>query len=92
MSFYARRTFALENPRFRALRLSYLGSRDQAAEVYLNGVLVAVLHGSEKRDYASIPLRPEATATLRKGANCLAIRCHAEGRQSLQADLGLQGE
>jgi len=89
---YLRRTFEIENPDFDALRLCFAAnSRRQITDVYLNGVPVAQLYDSSGRVYAKVALRPEACPALRRGTNCLAVRCHNDDGRGLAIDVGLQG-
>ncbi len=89
---YLRRTFEIENPDFDALRLCFTGnSRRQNADVYLNGMLVARLYDGSGRAGAKVALRPEACSALRRGANCLAVRCRNDDGRGLAIDVGLQG-
>ena len=48
---------------------------DDDAEVYVNGVLAATLHGYLTH-YEEVPISPEAAKSLRAGKNVIAIHCH----------------
>ncbi len=60
---------------------------DDAAQIYVNGVLAAELSGYQTC-YTIVPMRPEAVAALRSGENVLAATCEdlAGGRH---IDVGL---
>jgi len=51
---------------------------DEDVEVYLNGVLALERTGYTV-DYTVLPIRPEARAALRPGANLMAIHCRQTG-------------
>jgi hypothetical protein len=70
---WLRREFTLTDTDFKDLHL-YL-HHDEDAEVYLNGVLAAKVKGFITA-YEEMPISREAKATLKKGANTLAVHCH----------------
>jgi hypothetical protein len=70
---WLRREFVLVQDKSKHLRL--LIHHDEDAEVYLNGVLAARLHGFVS-GYEETDILPEALATLRPGENTLAVHCH----------------
>ncbi len=72
---WLRRLFGIkELPK--ALRLVI--HHDNAAQVYLNGQLIADLP-AHQTDYATVPLDAKALQALQTGRNVLAIHCHQDG-------------
>lgn len=65
-----------EEPENFALSIYYVDE----ADIYINGVLAAELTDSVT-DYLSVPIRPEARASLRNGTNLLAIACRKTGKE-----------
>jgi hypothetical protein len=60
---------------------------DEGCEIYLNGVLAAIMEGFVT-DRVLVDISPEAKASLKAGANVLAIHCHQEtGGQFVDGDL-----
>ncbi len=51
---------------------------DEGAEIYLNGVLAAMVDGFVV-EYFELPITKAARAALKEGKNTLAIRCHQTG-------------
>ena len=57
------------------------------AQVYINGVPAAEAEGRSRR-YSTATIAPAARATLKKGANVIAVHCtQSEGRHSI--DVGI---
>jgi len=73
---WLRRGFALDGAD--AANLVLLVNHDDAAEVYLNGVLAAKLNAYEN-EYQEVAIAPEARAALKPGKNVLAVHCHQNG-------------
>jgi hypothetical protein len=48
---------------------------DEDAEIYLNGVLAATVHGFHNDSYLTVPISAEALAALKGGDNTLAAHC-----------------
>ena len=86
-----RRTFALAEPSYTALRLKLRSEKGQVARVYLNGTLVAEAHDGARGGYASIPLDGEAARLLKSGRNTLAVHCANTAGQRQGLDLGMEG-
>ena len=82
---WARRVVVL--PELNPANVILTGLHDDAAEFYLNGVLVA----SPKNylsNYEEMPLPAEARATLKPGKAVIAVHCHQNGGgQSVDAGL-----
>ena len=72
---WIRRTFELGRQLPKQPRLAV--HHDDAAEIYINGVLAARLAGYQSA-YRLIPLSTEAIATLKPGRNVLAATCQDE--------------
>jgi Glycosyl hydrolases family 2, sugar binding domain/Glycosyl hydrolases family 2, TIM barrel domain/Glycosyl hydrolases family 2 len=70
---WLRRQFTLNHEDVSRIRLQI--HHDEDAEVYLNGVLAAKAAGFVT-DYGELNISPEAAATLKPGANLLAVHCH----------------
>ena len=84
---WLRREFELASPPSGELRLWL--HHDEAAEVYLNGVLAAKVAGYTT-NYVLLELSPEARAVLHAGRNVLAIHCtQTTGGQYIDAGLAL---
>lgn len=63
---------------------------DEDAEIYLNGVLAASLHGYTT-DYERAPIRKEALATLQPSGNTIAVYCrNTTGGQFIDVGLILE--
>jgi hypothetical protein len=60
---------------------------DDDAQVYLNGVLIAEVPGSNA-SYAYVPLSAAARAALKPGTNTLAVHAH-QNRGGQFIDVGL---
>ena len=82
---WLRRTFELkEKP---AGELRFYVHHDEDCEIYLNGVLAAKMMGWTT-DYRSFRMTPESIATLKTGANSMAVHCRQKtGGQYI--DVGL---
>lgn len=82
---WLRRTFDLkEKP---AGELRFYVHHDEDCEIYLNGVLAAKMIGWTT-DYRSFRMTPESIATLKSGANSMAVHCRQKtGGQYI--DVGL---
>ena len=72
---WMRRTFELSGELPREAQL--VVHHDDAAKIYVNGVLAAELRGYLS-GYKTVPLRAEAAAALRPGHNVLAATCEDE--------------
>ncbi|MBC8107610.1 MAG: DUF4965 domain-containing protein [Anaerolineae bacterium] len=60
---------------------------DEAADIYINGVLAAKKRGFVA-EYTTVPILPAARAALRPGKNLIAIHCHqTSGGQYIDAGL-----
>jgi hypothetical protein len=82
---WVRRVVELPDLTGKSVELSLL--HDEAAEVYLNGVLAAKVEGFTN-SYVSVPISDEAQKALKTGKNVLAIHCHqTTGGQSIDAGL-----
>jgi len=82
---WLRREFELPASATGELRLSL--HHDEAAEVFLNGVLAAEVSGYV-HDYEEVPLLPAGRAALKPGRNLIAIHCHQTiGGQYVDAGL-----
>ena len=82
---WLRRSFDLESMNFSSPHLKIF--HDDEAEVYVNGALAGKLAGSTS-GYLFVPLSDAARATLRAGANTIAIHVHQErGGQFIDAGL-----
>jgi hypothetical protein len=82
---WLRREFDLPQGDFKGLLLRCY--HDDDAEVYLNGVLAATLHGYID-EYDLSELTPAALATLKPGKNLIAVHCHQiKGGQYIDAGL-----
>jgi hypothetical protein len=69
---WLRRTVNLTDSDLNGLRLWV--HHDEDADIYLNGVLAARLHGFVT-EYADVEISPSARAALRPGVNTLAVHC-----------------
>ena len=82
---WLRRTFQMYDDAPGDVLLELLHGGD--AEVYINGVPAAEAEGRSRR-YSTASIAPEARATLKKGANVIAVHCtQTEGRHSI--DVGI---
>ena len=70
---WIRRSFSLPTNYPKTLEL--LVKHDEDAEIYLNGVLAATLHGFHNDSYLTVPISAEALAALKDGDNTLAAHC-----------------
>ncbi|HZJ14419.1 MAG TPA: hypothetical protein VFD27_05180, partial [Chthoniobacteraceae bacterium] len=82
---WARREFAL--PAGDTSKLDLMMYHDEDAEIYINGVLAAKVHGFNGT-YDTIPLSVPAHAALKPGNNVLAVHCH-QTRGGQFIDVGL---
>jgi hypothetical protein len=65
-----------------------LVNHDDGAEVYVNGVLAALVPG-DNHEHDPIPLTVKGRAALRVGKNLLAVHCHNDqGEQGIDVGLG----
>jgi hypothetical protein len=85
---WLRRTFTVEgNP---PANLYIYGLHDDAAEIYLNGVLVGILDGYNVKYQALLPI---PASLLKSGQNILAVHCHQEaGGQGIDIGIARQQE
>jgi hypothetical protein len=82
---WLRRSFDLAAVPAGIVRLSI--HHDEDADVYLNGILAAHLRGYTT-SYVTVPLSPEARASLRTGRNTLALHCsQSSGGQYIDCGL-----
>jgi hypothetical protein len=70
---WIRRSFTL--PDGKLVDPHLLMHHDEDAEIYINGVLAAKVHGFTK-SYEEVAISPEARATLKPGKNLIAVHCH----------------
>jgi len=61
---------------------------DDAAEVYLNGVLAGLFPGASYESYSTVSMLPKAKAALRVGRNVIAAHCNDVGGRRY-IDVGL---
>ena len=73
---WLRRSFDLKTLPMGELRL--LMHHDEDVEVYVNGVLATTVNGYST-DYRSFRINPDVAATLKVGANTLAVHCKQTG-------------
>ena len=73
---WLRRAFTLKDKPTGELR--FYVHHDEDCEIYLNGVLAAKMTGWTT-DYRSFRMTPESIATLKAGANTLAVHCKQTG-------------
>jgi hypothetical protein len=86
---WIRRQFSLPANYPKAMEL--LVKHDEDAEVYLNGVLAASVHGFHNDSYLIVPIQAAALAALKAADNVLAVHClNTVGGQII--DVGLTGE
>ncbi len=83
---WMRRTFAF--PENHGRQLAVLMYHEEAAEVYINGVL-ATYSPSYSHFYAPFPMTPEGQAALHPGQNVMAIHVHHMGFGGHFADAGI---
>jgi len=83
---WIRRSFNL--PEVLASDMLLTVRHDDAAEVYLNGVLAAVFPGASYEGYAAAAVLPAAKAALKVGKNVIAVHCNDEGGRRY-IDVGL---
>ncbi|HWF19123.1 MAG TPA: glycoside hydrolase family 2 TIM barrel-domain containing protein [Verrucomicrobiae bacterium] len=84
---WLRRKFVLGNEAMSGAKLE--AHHDEDAEIYLNGVLAAKLPGYITH-YDLFDILPDAAATLKPGANTMAVHCHqTTGGQYIDAGLVL---
>jgi hypothetical protein len=73
---WLRREFVLNQEDLHGAKLQV--HHDEDAEIYFNGVLAAQVTGFST-NYCELAINGQAAATLKNGANLLAVHCHQTG-------------
>lgn len=86
----ARRTFTVDNPKGKSLRVRLQTVRNAETKVYLNGQLIVNVERGQRGGYAPIKLQDSVFDLLKQGENVLAIWSSAQGTDANRLDVGLE--
>lgn len=86
----ARRTFTIDDPIGKALRVRLQTVREARTKVYLNGKLIVDVERGQRGGYATIMLSDGAMALLKRGENVLAVTSTVQGKAGNHLDVGLE--